>query len=191
MVILVDNIWGILFSATVISAVVSQGITWLRDWRKDSQQLKQAANYSAVRIIHQLESFALACANDIDSTMNAKFSNGNVGKYILDIPSIGSFPDDIEWKSFDAKLVIQIFDLRNDIKIRQKTINDVWDVCPENAAQEFFSQSCQCAYSAWVLAQLIRKSYKFKSINLDDYDGNPMSIVFSEYKKAMKRKEEN
>jgi hypothetical protein len=138
-------------SAGLATAVFNQLIGWLREWRKEHDGAKRAAQYTAVRLAVILEEFVLDCANCLADQNLHESSAEHAGSLHTRLPPLRAYPDDLDWKSLNSALAARTLTLRVEISFAQKSVALMWEATadPDSVAHE------------WDLAENLRSRYGF------------------------------
>lgn len=116
------------FFSAVVGAVITQGVTWFRETRTQ----KLAAIYLAIRLAVTLEAFAIDCGFLINKNSRAETGDDDEGP-CGNLPSLGEYPKDADWKVLEPGLANRVLSFRNDLAVSDETIEFRWDM--ENAIQ--------------------------------------------------------
>lgn len=159
------DIVKIALGSGVVAAVVSKGMELYFGGRKEKENEERLRRYSAIRIAVELERFAVRCdevADEVDNYIRTSEDEDlKLGKAHSQIPRLGNFSEDIDWKLIEVDLCAKILTFRNEIELCQKTINGWWEVCEfERFNHAVLSESAKCGYQSWELARRIRGEYQ-------------------------------
>jgi hypothetical protein len=153
------DILKVALSTGIVAALINQGITWLRDWRKESSTIQRNATYLALRVAVILEQFAIMCADVIGDNVLYRDSDGHAGKSHGSLPPLGEYPTDADWKSVDPAFSARALALRNEIFLSDGAIAFVWEVDHDTVQGACNEHAGKCGYRAWQLAVDLRKRY--------------------------------
>lgn len=110
--------------SSVLAAVVTQGVSWLRDHLKS----KNNSDFAKVYLIAALEGYAAEASNLISDSKNYEASSGQVGSPVGNIPRLDSFPDVIDWQAFGPETTKQMLNFQVDLESVRASIAFEWDV---------------------------------------------------------------
>lgn len=156
------NGWDILkvaISAGIVTAIITQLLTWLRDLHKDKTTNARIASYSALRLAVELEAFSIACADAISEADLSASSGGHAGRIHTKIPNLQSFPEDIDWRTLDPSISAKVLTIRNEITVAQQSIDFWYEVDHDCVPNACVDQLGLCGYRAWKTAVELRKRY--------------------------------
>lgn len=159
------DIIKLVLSTGIFTALINQGITWLKDWRKDKEINERMAQYSALRIAIDLEAFAISCAKAISDSNFFSQTDGHAGSQHSKIPSLLEYPKDIDWRLIERSLCERTLALRNEIELCQGEIDFWYEIDYECIPSACCEQTGTCGYRAWKLANDLRKFYKLSSFD--------------------------
>jgi hypothetical protein len=154
--------WDVLklaLSAGIVTALITQLLTWLRDLHKDNKTNARMASFSALRLAVELEAFSIACADAISDTHLSESSEGHAGCAHTKIPKLSVFPEDIDWRTLDPSISAKVLTIRNEITTAQQKIDFWYEIdfdCVPNACLD---QLGLLGYRAWMLAVELRKRH--------------------------------
>ncbi|MGW9333499.1 hypothetical protein [Bosea sp. NPDC055594] len=153
-------------TAGVTAAVVTQGMTWLREWRASGSKKKASAAYLAVRVAVALEAFSETCSEIVGDIVNYESSGGNVGSPRTDLPAAPTYPTDEEsWRSMDLVLVEKVLSFPNRVGASQKAVGYAGEYGDggDEMTRMCLEQACERGIEAWDLAVALREKYGFPS----------------------------
>jgi hypothetical protein len=171
--------WGNLLTLAattgVITALLNQGLGWLRDWRASSEKRKANAGYLALRVAVMLEAYADACS-DVASAIDTHMSSGgHAGEQTTTLPQAPVYPaDDESWRVIAPDLLERCLSFPNKVVASQKVVQSVtiWGDY-EDMVQQCMEQCVDRGLEAWGLATDLRTRYRFEAHSyVYDYPGH-------------------
>jgi hypothetical protein len=178
-------------STGVVTTIINQGVSYLREWQKDRKATNRGASYTALRLSIIMESFALACANSISQQALYHDSGGSAGSLYGKLPMLGDFPVDAEWKALNQALAARALALPIEISGANDGIASFTEmVGPDDNAQFFGEQSSKVGLRAWKLALDMRKEYRLPALDLNEFGWEPIKILNDEFMESKRRAEE-
>jgi hypothetical protein len=160
------------FIGVIIGALLAPGIDWFRSWRS----AKKNARYLAIRVICILDEFVGKCVEVVGD--DGDRDNEGYYNYNSKLPTIDSFPENLEWKSIHHKMMYRILILPSKIK---DAFNHIDFACDHYISPPYDDLGPERQYEfavlglyAATLALDLRKSYGMpfeeKSQNNPDWD---------------------
>lgn len=110
--------------SSVLAAVVTQGVSWLRDHMKS----KSNREFAKVYLVAALEGYAAEASNAISDSENYETSNGQIGRSVSNIPVLDTFPDTIDWRALGPEITKQMLSFQVDLESARASIAFDWDV---------------------------------------------------------------
>ncbi len=166
-----------------LGVIVGSFIPWIKESITQKQSRTEEGTYLAVRVICILEEYADACIHVVqdDGTILGQAveqDNNGVGLYIpqVPIPPGPTFPDDVNWKSIDTKLMYRILSFPNMARSINDSINFVAnDIASPPDYYELFEARWEgyinLGLEAIEIAKLLRVKYKLpKETRNTDWD---------------------
>jgi hypothetical protein len=183
--------WGGLVSLALgtgaFTAIVNNGLQWLRDLKKESTTTKRDAQYLAMRVSVILERFAIDCIGVIVDNHLHGVSEGHAGTAHGKLPPLAGYPADEDWKALDPSLSVRALSLDNDLRVSENTIKFWWDVEPGNQGilkSTVDMQAGKCGYRAWRLAVDIRRRYRLPEFESEQQAN--IELLKEEYDRELK-----
>jgi hypothetical protein len=173
------DIFKLALSTGVVTAIINQFVAWLRDWRKESKDIRRNARYGGLRAAIVLESFALGCAECLADQDLHDSSGGHAGKLHGKLPELGAYPADIEWKSLNPPLAGRALAIPIEIGAANRAIGFIWDV---TADQDSVADICaegaaKCGLRAWHLASNVRSYYRLPPLDINQTGWDPIELL--------------
>lgn len=109
-------------TSSVVSALLTQGLAWLREWLGETKQAKFAALYIALA----LEAYARTCATDIGESETYEASSEAAGAPHGNLTELPDFPE-VDWRAFGIKQSEQAMGFRVEIDNERAMIRDLWE----------------------------------------------------------------
>lgn len=146
-------------AAGVISALLTQGLTSLRE-RFSS---RREAKYLALRIAVILETFADDCISIISDADTSRQSEGAAGQHTTNLAALAPYPDDEKgWRALGSAFSAEALGFPNLVRAYQQSINFTWQVAdPDDAQSECEEASAVLGHRAWALAKSLRLNHGF------------------------------
>lgn len=156
----------------LVVAVFNHGVTW---WKEKGNN-KRMRIYSAIRMAVELEGFAVQCLN-VCKEIEDYIILGTRGKLHGEIPKLGVYPDDIEWRLIESSLCARILQFKNEIELSQIRIKDPFMEAEEDSGQGLTvvsAETAKCGMRAWSLAKEVRKKHDLPEFKDEDFTGRAM-----------------
>lgn len=160
--------WGSLLTLAattgVVTALLNQGLSWLRDWRASSEKRKANARYLALRVAVLLEAYADTCSDVAGEIDLHESSRGHGGKQITELPKVPDYPaDDDSWRLVAPDLLDRCLSFPNKVAASQKVVDSVhiWGDRGD-LVQQCMEECVDRGLEAWNLAADLRKRYRFE-----------------------------
>lgn len=146
---------------SLANAALEHFVTHRRKWKSER-------NYLAIRLIVVLERFSVDCAEAISQSYLAEQSKGGTGDRIGEIPTIGGFPNDADWKALDPILAERVLSFPTQLELAKHYIAGLWHTSDE----DYFYEDVQCRTASygldvWSLALDLRNLCKVPASNLN------------------------
>ncbi|MCI0918253.1 hypothetical protein JNA64_13860 [Pseudomonas stutzeri] len=160
---------GIVLGSGVVSAFITQLITWYREYRKENNLLKINARLSAIFAIGRLEEYAIACYRVIDNNFRLTQDLGEHeadGQHDLDFPNYPEF-DANNLRYLNKEVVTNLLTHSSHLSLTIEYLKAHWehDIGPE-FVERFNNQVGYFGYWAWTLAQELRTTHKLPELQL-------------------------
>lgn len=160
---------GIVLGSGVVSAFITQLITWYREYRKENNLLKINARLSAIFAIGRLEEYAIACYRVIDNNFKLTQELGEYeadGQHDLDFPNYPEF-DANSLRYLSKEVVTNLLTHSSHLSLTIEYLKAHWehDIGPE-FVERFNNQVGYFGYWAWKLAQELRTTHKLPELQL-------------------------
>lgn len=160
------DILKLALSTGVVAALVSPLFGLLRDWIRDREAAKRDGRYLALRLAVIFEGFAIACADLISANDDQReiFKVPEVG--CSQLPPLGEYPTDADWKSLDPAFSAQALAFRNELAISVSTVQAMLRLDELSASGECDMQAGKSGFRAWELATNLRHAYSLPEFDL-------------------------
>lgn len=109
-------------TSSVVSALLTQGLAWLREWLGEAKQAKFASLYIALA----LEAYARTCATDIGESETYEASSEAAGVPHGNLSELPELPE-VDWRAFGIKQSEQAMGFRVEIDNERAMIRDLWE----------------------------------------------------------------
>ncbi|MGF7156175.1 hypothetical protein [Novosphingobium gossypii] len=128
--------------SSVFAAVVTQGVSVIRDGLKRGEDRTFARLYASTA----LEAYANALSMAVSDSSNYDVSEGEVGEAIINIPEFPPFSTDIDWRALGAATTKQLLAFPVEVDRLRAELSFEWDVIgdPDVTAPKVRE------YAAWV-----------------------------------------
>ncbi|WP_276200377.1 hypothetical protein [Chelatococcus sp. XZ-Ab1] len=163
------SVIGLLLSTSVVTAVINQGLGWLRDARRDRASNLGAARHQAAHLATALEAYAFDCEYSIAELEMWESSRGAAGSLIDDLPELPVLPH-ADWKALDAGIVSEYLTLFSELRSINRGVSFAQNVMVEG---DIYGRDGIMAnalgsmgYKALRIAMLARKKYKLPSFKV-------------------------
>lgn len=159
------SIIALVAGSSVLAAIVTQCVTWIRDWRKNKIDGSFAALYLAIA----LEAYASQCASALGESETYDASEGHGGRPHGNVPDMPDFPESIEWKPFGITDTTKAMSHRVEIGSTQAMVKDCWEFDePEDVVPIIQLEMARLGRKALDLAVEFRSTWKIVPV---DYTG--------------------
>ena len=160
---------GIVLGSGVVSAVITQLITWYREHRKDKNLLKINSQLSAICAIGRLEEYAIACYRVIDKNFRLTQELGEHeadGQHDLEFPKYPEF-DANDLRYLSKEVVTNLLTHSSHLSLTVEYLKAHWehDIGPE-FVERFNNQVGYFGFWAWTLAQELRTTHQLPALQL-------------------------
>lgn len=153
---------------TLFSGMVGALATQLFSWQRERRQREDDQGYSALRIAHNLEKFASACATHVYDIRNYISSEKHVGHPHFKLPEFEAFPEDINWRLIHTDLTSAIFDLTSLVQSSTDIVQFTVAVLDnDDALQECVDRCLHAGLKALQQAEELRTKYRLPPMNPD------------------------
>lgn len=121
--------------------------------------LKRDKRYLAQRLAIILERFSVDCANVINDNDTFDSSGGAAGRRHAQMPVLGAFPSDSDWKAIDADFMDRVLSMPNEIELANQAISFWCEVEGDEDCMrtETNNRARQRGLKAWLLACELRR----------------------------------
>lgn len=138
--------------SSVLAAILTQGVAWIREWLGENREGKFAALYIAIA----LETYAEECSTVIYDTRNYVSSDGNVGERHGNLASIPEYPA-VNWQAFGIKPAEEAMNFRTEVGTAREAIKFLWNVDFEDAVvEQVLADSAELGLRAFRMAKQFR-----------------------------------
>lgn len=163
--------WGdiirLALSAGVVSALLGQGLIWLREWHTRKTTDAKEARHVALRAAIHLETFVMSCAELAADNDLHDGSGGHAGTTHTSLAELPPFPD-LEWKALDIALQARILAFPIEVTSAQQGVAFYWQVEGEDeVADECVERAARLGLRAWALACDLRGKYGFPLLDMN------------------------
>ncbi|MDQ1158921.1 hypothetical protein QE385_003248 [Sphingomonas sp. SORGH_AS 950] len=163
---------ALLLGSSVLSAVINQVWTAIRDRLK----LTKDAGFSALYLAIALEAYAGECAALVGDSRNYHASDGNAGTVRGNIAELPDFPASIDWKALGLKATTKIQSFRVEVETTRAMFKGLWEFADgEEIFPQVREEAARLGLLAGVIAAETRKAHKITAVdygsgwNVPDY----------------------
>jgi hypothetical protein len=157
----IGNIITLVATTGILSAVLTQFLTGIREGFMAGRTKKALAGYHALRLAVILEGYAYACATFISENNNAQLRpEEQYPDWNAKLPDLLPYPEETEgWHAIDLKLAGRALDLRNHITGSQGMIGSTVEFCMHELGDILDEHGAERGQEAWTLAVDLRRKY--------------------------------
>ncbi|WP_155634426.1 hypothetical protein [Burkholderia stagnalis] len=157
--------WGPILLTGVTAALFNQGITWLKDSRRDKAVHRREQYNTALVLAVALERFAIDCASCVGDVRNEldELSRSGLDSYgaltTTAIPLL-EIPPGIDWRWIRPDLASAALALSPQVEVSNGSIRFIGSVAnPDDASEECVRQAGMRGLEAWCVAEKIRPAH--------------------------------
>lgn len=157
--------WGPILLTGVTAALFNQGITWLKDSRRDKAAHQRERYYTALVLAVALERFAIDCASCVGDVRIELDELSRSGLNSYDALTTGAIPlleipSGIDWRWIRPDLASAALALSPQVEVSNGSIRFIGSVAsPDDASEECIRQAGMRGLEAWCIAEKIRPAY--------------------------------
>ena len=156
---------ALLLGSSVLSALINQAWTQIREHSKENTQSAFSALYVAI----SLESYASECASLIQDSTNFENSHGNAGSAKGNIAEFPNYPEGFDWVALGIKLTTKAMTFRVDVETTRTWFKGAWEFGDEDdIVPEVREQAALLGSKALALASELRRKHDIAPISYDD-----------------------
>jgi hypothetical protein len=179
-----ENKLGLLISAFsgIVGVLIGSIIPWLQSSFRESRIKRNDADYLAIRIVTILEKYILSCIDvvyDDGTSQGQPAGNDGCYEHQIETPAHIAFPDDINWRSIDSKLMFKLLSLPNLAHEADRSISFSLEFAGPPDYSEFFEERqkkyAQIGLYALDVESELRKKYKIPNRN-HEHDWSPKDV---------------
>lgn len=153
---------ALLLGSSVLSAVINQAWTAIRDRMK----LTKDAGFSALYLAIALEAYAGECAALVGDSRNYHASDGNAGTARGNIAELPDFPASIDWKALGLKATTKIQSFRVEVETTRAMFKGLWEFSDgEEIFPQIREEAARLGLLAGVIAAETRKVHKITAVD--------------------------
>jgi len=183
------SVIALLLGSSVLSAVINQVWTTIRDHRKQ----KREKSFSALYVAIALEAYASECASLIQDSTNFENSDGHAGTPQGNVAELPDFPEAVEWKPLGIKLTTRAMTFRVDVDTTRTWFKGAWEFGDEDdIVPEVRERSALLGSSALALAKELRRKHGIDPVSYEGkWDvGEYLETSYADHVKKRKEHEE-
>ena len=167
-----NSIWSIILASTVISSISNNIIIWIKEYCYERKKKNEDKKSSMLLLANSLDYFAIECAENIfevEEELKNIFKEypSGLGKFHAVLPEIG-------YDSFgvneDFKVITKLLDIKNRIKVANKSMKVCIELGEEIAMAEYIRQATMLGYEAKQISNYIKKRFFNKKDNINNMD---------------------
>ena len=172
--------------SSVLAAVVTQGVSWLRN----HIQSKSNRAFAKVYLVAALEGYAAEASNAISDSENYETSDGQIGRPVGNIPMLDTFPDTIDWRSLGPKTTKQMLSFQVDLENIRASFAFDWDVVgdEDHIVPRVREKTALVGLKALQLARSLQAQDEGANIDLSNPDWSVKSALEADLEKYEKRR---
>jgi hypothetical protein len=162
------NVITLVATTGVLSALLTQALTGMREWWLSSQNKKARAGYHALRLAVMLEAYASACAifvldnGNVQTPPDEEFPNWSVK-----LPDLLPYPDDTEgWHAIELKLAGRVLNFRNRVSGSQGVILSTAEFSEDELGDTLDAEAAGRGLEAWEIAVALRRRHGVDAVEL-------------------------
>lgn len=174
--------WGVLgtvaLGSTVVSALVSQIMTWVKESRRERKVGRLEARIAAIKVISHLEDYAIQCSRKLNRNVTLTQELGHHdadGRHDLDFPELKDLSD-LDLRHLNPDLATRVLTHGSQVALMSSYLNDCFENCiPPEFVERFNEQLGFFGYEAWKLAEKTRAEYDLPKLEVEsivDFTGS-------------------
>ncbi|HDR9482742.1 TPA: hypothetical protein QDC20_005700 [Burkholderia aenigmatica] len=180
--------------STVVSAVVSQIMTWVKERRRERKVGRLEAMIAAIKVISHLEDYAIQCSGKLNRNVRLTKELGPHeadGRHDLDFPGFKDLSG-LGLRHLDSDIAAKVLIHGSQVALMSSYLNDCFENCiPSEFVARFNEQLGFFGYEAWKLAKKTRAEYDLPKLEIEsnvDFTGSWLeSYAEAALKNAEKR----
>jgi hypothetical protein len=150
--------------SSVIAALITQGVSWVREWLGETKEGKFTALYIAIA----LEEYARTTATILMESEQHDNSDGHAGTAHGNLAELPEYPE-VNWRAFGIKRAEAAMTFRTDVDAQRTYMTGLWDVADEDdAVPEFQERAAEMGLTALALAEQFRKDHRLTPLDQSD-----------------------
>ncbi|WP_156146880.1 hypothetical protein [Brevundimonas sp. KM4] len=147
------KLWPLVLTSSVIAAFLTYGLGLLKDWFNRSRD----ADFAALYVALTLEDYASRCASVVGDIDTFWSSRGSAGSSHENVPELGAFGADVEWKALGVKLTSKALSFRIRIGRTRGMLTDLSQHVNEEIVEEAHDHAVKLGLDALAAADHFRK----------------------------------
>jgi hypothetical protein len=116
------DIFKVALASGVVAAMVTVGLTYLKELRLLKASHLRDARYLAARVAIIFERFSVDCSQAITGNELHRQSGGSAGARKLTMPKISELPADADWKVIEPRLLEKALSFPTEIMLADSKI---------------------------------------------------------------------
>lgn len=173
--------------SSVLAALLTQGLSSLRDWKKR----KEDSGFALLYLALALESYANTCSDVISESELWDDSSEHAGSPQGNIPELPEYPANIEWKTIGIEFTTDALSFRVDIEARRTMFTGEWEFGDEDTiVPDVRLEAARFGKEALRLAAEFRKSRKIAAAKYLNSEWNVPTHLDDTLQKYTKRLED-
>lgn len=152
--------WTKLWPLILTSSVIAAFLTYCLGLLKDRLNRNRDADFAALFVALSLEEYASRCASVVGDIGTFWSSSGNAGTSHGNVPELGSFKSDIEWKALGIKLTSKALSFRVRVAHTREMLSDLSQHINEEIVEEARDHAVKLGLEASAIAETFRDSRK-------------------------------
>lgn len=184
-----QQILGIVVGSGIISTILHQVIEWLKERRARAEELNKERRYLYLCIAVELERYSIECARQIEGNQLADDSDGHAGTLNCDLPELGMYPTNVDWRESDIKLTSRALSFPNEIRLGKYNVDTILEFIDDNKIDHINETLGTYGYRALILAYDLRAAAGIQSIFSQEKGWDPSNRLKEFDEKAKRRKQ--
>lgn len=176
-----------------IGVLTGSAISFFQTYWISRRAEKKNANYLAIRMFCILRKYAEACSNVVSDDGLSCGGRNEEGYLEIQVPAppVPIYPDDLDWKSIDPKLMYKILSFPSDVEAGNRAIAGASEHAFPPDYEEMFEerrfQYSQFGLTAFRLAEELASSFNIKQSTFDE-DWNPIEYLENQLEAIIKKR---
>jgi len=150
--------------SSVLAAVVTQVVSWVREWLGETKEGKFTALYIAIA----LEEYARTTATLLGESETHEDSNGHAGTAHSNLAELPEYPQ-VNWQAFGIKRAEAAMGFRTEVDGQRSFISGYWEFADEDeVVPEVQERAARLGLAAFALAARFRREHGLTALDQPD-----------------------